>query len=42
MKFTDQTEALRKFALRLVGTYSVTALAMGLAHAQATEPAAPE
>lgn len=41
MKFTDQSEALRKFALRLVGTYSVTALAMGLAHAQATAPAAP-
>jgi TonB-dependent receptor len=39
MKFTDQSEALRKFALRLVGTYSVTALAIGLAHAQATGPA---
>jgi TonB-dependent receptor len=41
MKFTDQSDALRKFALRLVGTYSVTALAMSLAHAQATPPAAP-
>ncbi len=41
MKFTDQSEALRKFALRLVGTYSVTALAMGLAQAQSTAPAAP-
>ena len=41
MKLTQQSEALRKFALRLVGTYSVTALALGLAQAQTTAAAAP-
>ena len=39
MSISDQTLALGKFAVRLVGTTSVSALAMGAACAQDSKPA---